>query len=77
MVGRRRDGDPLEALIAKEREVLELMAEGLSHRAIANRLVITDRALERHVRSIFGKLGLTTTGQGQRRVPAVLAYLKT
>ena len=76
MVGRRREGDPLAALTTKEREVLELMAEGLSNRAIAERLVVTDRAVERHVTSIFGKLGLTATGNGQRRVLAVLAYLK-
>jgi DNA-binding NarL/FixJ family response regulator len=77
MVGRRRDGDRLGALTPKEREVLELMAEGLSNRAIADRLVVTERAVERHVTSIFGKLGLTATGQGQRRVLAVLAYLKS
>jgi DNA-binding NarL/FixJ family response regulator len=77
MVGRRREGDPLAALTAREREVLELMAEGLSNRAIADRLVVTDRAVERHVTSIFGKLGLTATGHGQRRVLAVLAYLKS
>ena len=76
MVGRRREGDPLAALTTKEREVLELMAEGLSNRAIAERLVVTDRAVERHVTSIFGKLGLTATCSGQRRVLAVLAYLK-
>ena len=64
-------------LTAKEREVLELMAEGLSNRAIADRLVVTDRAVERDVTSIFGKLGLTATGHGQRRVLAVLAYLKS
>jgi DNA-binding NarL/FixJ family response regulator len=77
MVGRRREGDALAALTAKEREVLELMAEGLSNRAIADRLVVTDRAVERHVTSIFGKLGLTATGHGQRRVLAVLTYLKS
>ena len=77
MVGRRRDGDPLASLTPKEREVLELMAEGLSNRAIARRLVVTERAVERHVTSIFGKLGLTATGEGQRRVLAVLAYLKS
>jgi DNA-binding NarL/FixJ family response regulator len=77
MVGRRREGDPLATLTAKEREVLKLMAEGLSNRAIADRLVVTDRAVERHVTSIFGKLGLTATGHGQRRVLAVLTYLKS
>ena len=77
MVGRRRKGDPLASLTAKERQVLELMAEGLSNRAIADRLFVTDRAVERHVSSIFTKLGLTATGHGQRRVLAVLAYLKS
>ena len=77
MVGRRREGDPLATLTAKEQEVLELMAEGFSNRAIAERLVVTDRAVERHVTSIFCKLGLTATGHGQRRVLAVLAYLKS
>jgi DNA-binding NarL/FixJ family response regulator len=57
--------------------VLELMAERLSNPAIADRLVVTDRAVERHVTGIFGKLGLTATGPGQRRVLAVLAYLKS
>ena len=77
MVGRRRAGDTRDTLTAKEREVLELMAEGLSNRAIADRLVVTDRAVERDVTSIFGKLGLTPTGHGQRGVLAVLAYLKS
>jgi DNA-binding NarL/FixJ family response regulator len=77
MVGRHRQDDPLASLTAKEREVLELMAEGLSNRAIAERLVVTERAIERHVTSIFAKLGLTATGQDHRRVLAVLTYLKS
>ncbi|MFL5823087.1 MAG: response regulator [Solirubrobacteraceae bacterium] len=77
MVGRRREDDPLDNLTAKEREVLQLMAEGLSNRAIAERLVVTERAVERHVTSIFAKLGLAPTGQDHRRVLAVLAYLKS
>jgi DNA-binding NarL/FixJ family response regulator len=77
MVGRHRQDDPLASLTAKEREVLQLMAEGLSNRAIAEQLVVTERAVERHVTSIFGKLGLTATGQDHRRVLAVLTYLKS
>jgi DNA-binding NarL/FixJ family response regulator len=77
MVGRHREDDPLASLTAKEREVLQLMAEGLSNRAIAGQLVVTERAIERHVTSIFAKLGLTATGQDHRRVLAVLTYLKS
>lgn len=77
MVGRRRDDDPLGTLTAREKEVLELMAEGLSNRAIAERLVVTERAVERHVTSIFAKLGLPATGLDHRRVLAVLRYLES
>jgi DNA-binding NarL/FixJ family response regulator len=77
MLGRRRAGDPLGALTPREREVLQLMAEGLSNRAIAERLVVTERAVERHVTNIFAKLRLNATGQGHRRVQAVLAYLRS
>ena len=77
MLGRRRAGDPLEALTPREREVLQLMAEGLSNRAIAGQLVVTERAVERHVTNIFVKLSLNATGHGHRRVQAVLAYLKS
>jgi DNA-binding NarL/FixJ family response regulator len=77
MVGRRRAGDPLQALTAREREVLQLMAEGLSNRAIAERLVVTERAVERHVTNIFAKLHLNATGHDHRRVQAVLTYLKS
>jgi DNA-binding NarL/FixJ family response regulator len=75
MLGRRRD-DPIDALTARERSVLELMAEGRSNHAIAQALVVTDRAVEKHVTSIFGKLGLPPTQDDHRRVLAVLAYLK-
>jgi DNA-binding NarL/FixJ family response regulator len=75
MVGRRSDG-PLDELTDREREVLERMAEGLSNRAIAEEFGVSERAVEHHVTSIFGKLGLTATGQEHRRVLAVLAYLR-
>jgi DNA-binding NarL/FixJ family response regulator len=77
LVGRRRREDPLEALTPREREVLDLMAEGRSNQAIADRLFVTLRAVEKHVTSIFGKLGLPATTDDHRRVLAVLAYLKT
>jgi DNA-binding NarL/FixJ family response regulator len=77
LVGSRRGDDPLSQLTPREREVLELMAEGRSNAAIAERLVVTERAVEKHVTSIFGKLHLTATGQDHRRVLAVLTYLKS
>jgi DNA-binding NarL/FixJ family response regulator len=76
MLGRRRD-KPLDELTPREREVLALMAEGRSNQAIAENLVITERAVEKHVTSIFGKLGLPATGEMHRRVLAVLAYLRS
>jgi DNA-binding NarL/FixJ family response regulator len=76
LVGRRRRGDPLDALTARERDVLELMAEGRSNHAIGEQLVITERAVEKHVTSIFGKLGLAPTSDDHRRVLAVLTYLR-
>jgi DNA-binding NarL/FixJ family response regulator len=76
MLGRRRREDPLDELTPREREVLELMAEGRSNHAIAEQLVVTDRAVEKHVTSIFGKLDLAPTPDDHRRVLAVLAYVK-
>jgi DNA-binding NarL/FixJ family response regulator/class 3 adenylate cyclase len=77
LVGRRRRDDPLEELTPRERQVLELMAEGKSNQAIAERLVITLRAVEKHVTSIFGKLRLPATAEDHRRVLAVLTYLRS
>ena len=76
LVGRRRRDDPLADLTPREREVLELMAEGRSNHAIAEQLVITERAVEKHVTSIFGKLGLAPAPEDHRRVLAVLAFLR-
>ena len=75
LLGRRRRDDPLDALTAREREVLDQMAEGRSNSAIAERLVITERAVEKHVTSIFGKLGLAPAPEDHRRVLAVLTFL--
>ena len=77
LVGRRRRDDPLDELTPREREVLELMAEGRSNQAIAERLVITLRAVEKHVTSIFSKLRLSATSEDHRRVLAVLTYLRS
>ena len=76
LLSKRRNDDPLEALTPREREILVLMAEGRSNQGIADRLVITLRAVERHVSTIFGKLGLPSTGTESRRVLAVLLYLR-
>ena len=76
MLGRRRAVGPLDQLTPREREVIGLMAEGRSNHAIAAELVITDRAVEKHVTSIFSKLDLPATADDHRRVLAVLAYLK-
>ena len=76
LVGRRRRDDPLEELTPREREVLGLMAEGRSNQAIAERLVITLRAVEKHVTSIFSKLRLPASAEDHRRVLAVLTYLR-
>jgi DNA-binding NarL/FixJ family response regulator len=76
LVGRRRRGhDPIDDLSEREREVLALMAEGRSNRAIAERLVITERTVEKHVRSILMKLRIPESQDDHRRVLAVLAYL--
>ena len=76
LLGRRRRDDPLEQLTAREREVLGLMAEGRSNQAIAEALVVSERAVEKHVTSIFSKLDLVNTPEDHRRVLAVLAYLR-
>jgi DNA-binding NarL/FixJ family response regulator len=75
MLGRRRRDDPLAALTPREREVLGLMAEGRSNAAIAAELVVTDRAVEKHVTGIFSKLELTSSSEDHRRVLAVLRFL--
>jgi DNA-binding NarL/FixJ family response regulator len=77
LLGRKRRDDPLDELTPREREVLALMAEGRSNHAIAEQLVVTDRAVEKHVTSIFGKLDLNATPDDHRRVLAVLKYLKS
>jgi DNA-binding NarL/FixJ family response regulator len=77
MLGRRDAEHPLDALTDREREVLGLMAEGKTNRAISELLFVSERGVERHVTSIFGKLNLPTTEQDHRRVLAVLAYLRS
>jgi DNA-binding NarL/FixJ family response regulator len=76
LVGRARRDDPLDQLTPREREVLEFMAEGRSNNAIAELMVVTERAVEKHVTSIFGKLGLAPAPEDHRRVLAVLAFLR-
>jgi DNA-binding NarL/FixJ family response regulator len=76
LVGRRRPGnDPIDDLTERERGVLALMAEGRSNRAIAERLFITERTVEKHVKSIMMKLQIPSTQDDHRRILAVLAYL--
>ena len=77
LLGRSRRDDPLGAITPREREVLELMAEGRSNAAIAERLVVTERAVEKHVTSIFSKLDLAPAPEDHRRVLAVLAFLRS
>jgi DNA-binding NarL/FixJ family response regulator len=77
LVGRNRQNDPVSDLTPREREVLELMAEGRSNQGIAERLVVTERAVEKHVTSIFGKLRLPAAPEDHRRVLAVLAFLRS
>lgn len=76
LLGRQRVGDPLAVLTEREREVLALIAEGLSNRAIAERLFVTDRTVEAHIGQIFGKLELSESPDAHRRVLAVLAFLR-
>jgi DNA-binding NarL/FixJ family response regulator len=75
LVGRRRLRRPT-GLTDREPEVLEPMARGRSNQAIAGQLVVTERAVEEHVTSIFGKLGLAPGPDDHRRVPAVLTFLR-
>ena len=77
LVGRRRSDDPLHELSPREREVLELMAEGLSNSAIAARIFLTERGVEKHVTSIFQKLRLPVAADTHRRVLAVVAFLQS
>ena len=76
LIGRRRTHDPLEELTPREREVLELMAEGLSNQGICRKLVLSPKTIETHVHSIFGKLALPQEPDEHRRVLAVLAFLR-
>ena len=76
MLGRRRRDDPLEQLTPREREVLELMAGGRSNRGIAEVMVVTPNAVEKHVTSIFSKLGVSEAPEDHRRVLAVLTFLR-
>ena len=77
LLGKRRRNDPLARLTPREREVLELMATGLSNQGIADRLVITLRAVEKYVSTVFDKLGLPSSRGESRRVLAVLLYLRS
>jgi len=72
----RREGGPLDSLTERERQVLGLMAEGKTNRGIAGELFVSERAVERHVTAIYGKLGLPSGAGDHRRVLAVLAYLE-
>ena len=77
LMGRRRERDPLEELTPREREVLGLMAEGLSNRGICERLFLSPKTIETHVNSIFMKLNLAPAPDDHRRVLAVLAFLRS
>jgi DNA-binding NarL/FixJ family response regulator len=76
LVGRQQPDSPIERLTPREREVLGLMAEGRSNAAIAGQFIVSERAVEKHVTSIFNKLDLPQAAQDHRRVLAVLAYLR-
>ena len=77
MLGRRRRVDPLDELSPREREVMELMAQGRSNSGIAEALVITESAVEKHVTSIFDTLGIERDGDAHRRILAVLTFLRS
>jgi DNA-binding NarL/FixJ family response regulator len=77
LVGRNRRDDPIERLSPRERAVMELMAEGRTNQAISRRLFISGRAVEKHVTSIFAKLGLPAAAEDHRRVLAVLRFLRS
>jgi DNA-binding NarL/FixJ family response regulator len=76
LMGRRRDRDPINLLSDREREVLALMAEGLSNQALGKRLFLSGKTVEAHIRQIFQKLRLEPTPEDHRRVLAVLAFLR-
>jgi len=77
LLRRHRGEDPLEGITPREHQVLALMAEGRSNQAIADRLVVTERAVQKHITRIFQKLGLTASDDDHRRVLAVLAFLRS
>ena len=77
LLSRRREADPLDELSEREREVLGLVAEGLSNSAIAQRLFITERTVEAHVKQVFTKLRIDQAPDTNRRVLAVIAYLRS
>jgi serine/threonine-protein kinase len=76
LIGRRRERNPIEALTARERDVLALMAEGRSNRAIGQQLFLSPKTIEAHVSSIFSKLGIDDTPDDNRRILSVLAWLR-
>ncbi len=77
LMARRRRANPLDELSTREREILALMAEGRSNQGICETLVLSPKTIETHIRNVFGKLGLLEAPQDNRRVLAVLAYLRT
>ena len=76
LLGRRRQGNPLESLTPRELDVLKAMAEGKTNAGIAHALVLTQGAVEKHASNIFTKLGIVDTATENRRVTAVLTYLR-